>query len=427
MSTAPARPPARGHRFPLMDALRATAALSVFVYHVAFNLDLFSGHALSGYFAQLNVGVVIFFLLSGFLLYRPFAAARLAGGPGPRLGVYATRRTLRIVPAYWVALTLIALWLGLSYVFTPRGIITYFGFLQLYDADTVTGGIGQAWTLGVEVAFYALLPLLGLLMRRVPFRGARGFLLTELALLASLYAVAVAWQIVVVEVIGSGSGAYFPALIALPAQLDQFALGMGLAVATVALAARGAGRRAPGAVRLVERAPWAAWVLAAAAFVLVAEQVRPFGDGQLSAVLTEHGLKGIVALGLLLPAAFGDQLRDPIRRVLAWRPLAWVGLVSYGFYLWHLAILDKLQEAGVDDALGGLGYAIVGLAASLAVAAASWYGLERPVLRIAHRRSLRPGRRPGAAAEEEPMASGLAGADSLPESAGSPPTARRLA
>ena len=64
-------------RFPLFDSLRAIAALSVFGFHVAFHLELLTGDRWSSYLGQLNIGVAIFFVISGFLLYRPFAKARV--------------------------------------------------------------------------------------------------------------------------------------------------------------------------------------------------------------------------------------------------------------------------------------------------------------------------------------------------------------
>ena len=161
-------------RFPLMDSLRAIAALSVFVYHVAFVLGWFDEGLAGRYLRELNLGVSIFFVLSGFLLYRPFVAARVEGEPSPALVPYAIRRVARIVPAYWVALTIIAIWLPVSGVFTAEGIVTYYGFLQAYDPDTITGGIGQAWTLTVEVSFYILLPILALGLRRVRGPVVRG-------------------------------------------------------------------------------------------------------------------------------------------------------------------------------------------------------------------------------------------------------------
>jgi peptidoglycan/LPS O-acetylase OafA/YrhL len=62
--------------------------------------------------------VGVFFALSGFLLYRPYLAARLAGRPQPSTRSFLRRRWLRILPAYWVALTVLAIWPGLPGVFT---------------------------------------------------------------------------------------------------------------------------------------------------------------------------------------------------------------------------------------------------------------------------------------------------------------------
>src|SRR3954453_13942377 len=103
------RPPPGNPRFPLVDGLRAVAALSVLVTHTAF-LSGFNGHGLlGGITARLDVGVALFFVISGFLLYRPFVAARMGGRGGPRAGLYFRRRALRILPAYWLALTVLGL------------------------------------------------------------------------------------------------------------------------------------------------------------------------------------------------------------------------------------------------------------------------------------------------------------------------------
>src|SRR3954447_10575753 len=90
-------------RFPLMDSCRGLAALSVVAFHVAV-----VGHLRDGTLGPLQDGlrggVQVFFVLSGFLLYRPFVAARFEGRE-ISLGRYGWSRFLRIVPAYWLALT----------------------------------------------------------------------------------------------------------------------------------------------------------------------------------------------------------------------------------------------------------------------------------------------------------------------------------
>src|SRR3954452_12960796 len=106
----------RARSFPLVDGLRAVAALLVIVHHAGIYAVLGgTDSVLRPYVARLDVGVAIFFLISGFLLYRPFVRARFRSIGAPRPLAYGWRRFLRIVPAYWVALTVIALWLGLPH------------------------------------------------------------------------------------------------------------------------------------------------------------------------------------------------------------------------------------------------------------------------------------------------------------------------
>lgn len=129
-------------RFPLFDSLRAIAALTVLIFHLPWFFQLSAENPLRPYLGGLNVGIPVFFLISGFLLYRPFARARYAGDKAPVTLPYAERRALRIIPAYWVALILTVLLLGKSggagaadAVFTPRGIVSYFGFLQVFPTS----------------------------------------------------------------------------------------------------------------------------------------------------------------------------------------------------------------------------------------------------------------------------------------------------
>ena len=85
-------------RFGLMDSLRAIAALSIVAYHVAPRAGAFDDEFALDLSAQLSTGVALFFLISGFLLYRPFVIAHAQGERFPDVGAYAWRRFLRIVP-----------------------------------------------------------------------------------------------------------------------------------------------------------------------------------------------------------------------------------------------------------------------------------------------------------------------------------------
>ena len=187
-------PPPGNPRFPLLDPLRAVAALCIVVTHTAGLGGFNQAHALGAWTARLDCGVAIFFVLSGFLLYRPFVAARLEGRPGPRVGRYARRRALRILPAYWVALILLGL---IVPQYTP-GVFghdwwVYFGLLQSWSANTILGGISATWSLSVELAFYVLLPFYALALRRASVR-------TELVVLG----VSAVAAVVVRTLVGSG-------------------------------------------------------------------------------------------------------------------------------------------------------------------------------------------------------------------------------
>jgi peptidoglycan/LPS O-acetylase OafA/YrhL len=355
-------------RFPLFDSLRAIAALSIFAFHVAASQRALNDPDFP-WLGQLNVGVPMFFVVSGFLLYRPFVARREQGGAAPSVRSYAIRRILRIVPAYWVALTIITLWLGLqSRVFTLDGVVTYYGFLQVYDPTTIAGGIGQAWTLGVEVTFYAFLPL---------WAWAVGKRVTDLWPLALLASFGIAWKVVVLTTFPSTN---LTPLVVLPAWMETFAAGMALAVVSARQTDRGI---RPRWTKLIEERPWVPWLVALAAFAAIG----PHGwqGGEKSAVMIQYELKTVVAVGLVLPAVFGDPARGWVRRVLGFPPLLWVGLVSYGFFLWHLAVIEKLQAGGLDDTVGAPLFTAIALGVALAIAAVSWYALERPALRLGRR------------------------------------------
>ncbi|HEY6781013.1 MAG TPA: acyltransferase, partial [Thermoleophilaceae bacterium] len=341
---------ARSVRFPLFDSLRAIAAICVVATHAAF----FSGFEgtdspLVAYTARLEVGVAVFFLISGFLLYRPFVAARMAEEPGPASGAYAWRRLLRIVPAYWLALTVTALVLGLPRVFTLEGGAIYYGFAQIYSSEYVIGGLPQAWSLCTELSFYAFLPLFALALRALPLRTRRARYLSEAAALVLISLIAVAWKLWRVSLAADPDHANaVQGLLYLPAFLDQFAIGMGLAVMSVAIAERGG--ELWRWLRPIDRLPALGWALALVAFWAVSTRIGLDGRNPVQASVTKaqylerHYLYGLVGLGVLLPAVFGDQSRGLVRRLLGWRVLAYLGVVSYGIYLWHYGVFLQLYE-----------------------------------------------------------------------------------
>ena len=395
------KPPPGNPRFPLMDAMRAIAALSVVVTHASGMSGFNEGNPLGAVTARLNVGVTVFFLISGFLLYRPFVRAAYHGVQAPRVLRFFRRRALRIVPAYWLALTVLAAWPGLPGVFT-RDWWAYYGFFQVYSDRYVLGGIGPAWSLCIEVTFYLALPFFALAMARLYERRRReAAVRIELLALAALGLASVAAR-AVVHVWDDQVG--FPST--LPGTFTWFALGMGLAVASVAL--EGEEERI-GALRLVVRRPWVPWALAAATLAMLAWGIglpRSFAaETSTVSYVAEYALFGLFAFFLLLPAVFGDDRGGWPRRILANRLLAWLGLISYGIYLWHLSLMIWLEDQGATEWIGELQFPVLLLSAvafAVACAAASYYLVERPLLRFKDPRRPQP---PAAAVSPEPAPS----------------------
>ena len=124
--------PASHLRFPLFDSLRALAAIAILIVHVSLFTVFTNGSEYTyfgGFVAHLDVGVPFFFLLSAFLLYRPFIAVRFEERDRPAFSGYAWRRFLRIAPAFWAVLALSAIVPGMAGAFGQNWWV-YWGLLQ---------------------------------------------------------------------------------------------------------------------------------------------------------------------------------------------------------------------------------------------------------------------------------------------------------
>jgi peptidoglycan/LPS O-acetylase OafA/YrhL len=141
-------------------------------------------------------------------------------------------------------------------------------------------------------------------------------------------------------------------------------------------------------LRAVERFPIVAWLMALVAFVAVSKWVGlgPFGAPySYSANMWRHVLYGVIALGTVLPAVFGDPRRGVVRRILSNRFLLYVGTVSYAAYLLEFAVLIQLQRWGfgsvANDTTPYLWF-VVAFLATVSLASVSWFLYERPILRL---------------------------------------------
>lgn len=375
--------PAMGRsRFAALDGVRAVAAFAVLCTHAGFA----SGRSVSGtpfasLLSRLDFGVTLFFLLSGFVIYRPYAVAALSGRPAPGLRRFYIRRAARILPAYWLAV------IGTLGVLSARPAhsddwLSYLTLAQTYNGHNRDPSLTQMWTLSVELSFYLLVPAFAGWVGRRPAATPSGVLRRQLLLLGGLAAVAVAANLV-----GNLASAPGPkSLLWLPANLDWFALGMLLAVVSAAPA--GTGPRAFGVLRELAGAGGSCWLLGAVLFWFA---TLPLAGPRLLIVLTgwewslRHYLYGLSALLFLLPLMLA--LENRFGSFLGRRPLRELGVISYGFYLWHLPFLLALQSWLGYRTFEGHFWVLLTATALAATAAAtlSWHLVEKPAMRWASR------------------------------------------
>jgi peptidoglycan/LPS O-acetylase OafA/YrhL len=317
-------------RVPALTGVRALAAILVLATHAAYTTGKYTHGYLGVVYSRLEIGVPIFFVLSGFLLFGPWVRAAVAGTAAPSLSRYARHRVRRIMPAYVV--TVLAAYLiyhfreaGPNPGHSVNGLLRNLTLTQIYTDSYLYShlhqGLTQMWSLAVEVAFYLVLPglaylLLVLLCRR---RWRPGLLLVGLVGLALISPV---WMVLVheTEILPDGASLW------LPGYLAWFIGGMMLTV----LAAMGV------------RSYWFIAVpLATVCFFIAATPIAgepttsPTGLAQ---AVVKIAFYAVIATLVVAPLALGD--RGCYTRLLASRPMVWLGEISYEIFLVHLIVME---------------------------------------------------------------------------------------
>lgn len=375
------------------DGVRALACLWVFGHHVVLLLDLPQRGVGKLLGRHGPLGVVVFFVLSGFLLARPWWRALEGGGPPPDLRAYARRRAARIVPAYAVCLVVSFLVFG---AFTARDglrLAAGLAFLSAFHPVTYfpVEGNSPCWSLGVEGVFYACLPLVGLALAR-----ARSLRAGRLVTLGALLLVLAAQAVVVATVPPPTPPANASGLVRLAAAWlpERSPLGLLPHLLVGVLAASFVAARADDPPR-----GRGGDLLALAALAALVVEVGWRGPGaglaSLDAAWASRHVPGVhgrfpgfpVAVGALLVGLARSRV---LGRALDAAPLRATATLSYGLYLWHVPVLLGIVAA-LRPGRGAAEVALVtvlGLAASYAAAWLSWTFVERPVLRRARGRAV---------------------------------------
>ncbi|HEY0614880.1 MAG TPA: acyltransferase [Candidatus Elarobacter sp.] len=378
----------RGGRIATIDGLRGIAIAMV----VWFHLWQITWQAAVVPFVNVSLqpiaetgflGVALFFFISGFVLTLPYAHAHLAGAPAPSLRHFAGRRFLKIVPSYVLA---IAVLLAAGAQTYPRfadavkDVVFHLVFIHDWFAATNASIDGVMWSLGVEIQFYVVFPVLVLAFVRKP-------LLTAIA----LFAIANAWR---VWCMLSDHYYYEQRLAQLPGYVDFFAAGMLGAFAYVAIATRRPG---------LARRKWAFTVLSVAGFValwllMVNCYEHRFDPGWPQLWVVEwRSAVALACLAIGLGSLFAFRAYQV---VLANRALLFLAAISYNLYLWHQPVarvllnlhLPPYATADVhDDRHWMVAYWFVAIPVALAVSAGLTFAFEQPILNAGkRRRAMRP-------------------------------------
>ncbi|MEV0382149.1 acyltransferase [Nonomuraea sp. NPDC050643] len=366
-----------------LDGIRAFAALGVWLLHVGSNTGVMYREGMFAWMmSRLGIAVPIFFLLSGLLLYRPWARAVIEDTPRPKPLRYLWRRVLRVMPVYWLV-TGLALWAWTSFDWT--GWLKWMLLLQnFFQGDPVPDGLYQMWTLPIEMSFYVVLPVLAWLLHLFARRGNRPVRL--------LVGIGVLPLISVAAVVATRLLEQPQIALLLPYHLIYFACGMALAVLSVWI----------GHSRVVDSLAPQLLVLAALLYAALSTGLagpRTLTLPTLSQSLWRVTLEAAVAVLVVAPFALASRPDSLRHRVLGNPVTAYMGRISYSFFLWHAPVITlQLKLTGAQPFAGDfVSVAVVSFVVTMLLSVGSYHLIEAPALRLSRHRSA-PSRPPRARA-----------------------------
>jgi peptidoglycan/LPS O-acetylase OafA/YrhL len=379
-----------------IEGLRGLAAYSVLIAHCATifaTAGVPGGNVAGQVFALMTHGVTLFFVLSGYLLYLPFARNLIEGRRAPSIPNFYRNRVLRIYPAFLVILAVSGFILGtttvrpqpmggvevadrLGYLTDPILLIKNVTLTHGYFPSSFDSGISPSWSLVPEVAFYAVLPATWLLARRLRGRrsGTRAALIPPLLLIV-VGTIGYAAAVLLMATEGNNElfASTWPAVFlhSFPATCELFGFGMLIAVLVTALRAP---HRPEATIRRTRKYAVLAMLGAGLAYFPSLILKVPYFD------------VGIACAGLVLltVAPGGGRIRSMWVRFLESAPVARAGLISYGVYLWHFPLALFLRREFPEllyGSWGGMLVALLVMAGSTTVLSVLTYRfVEKPAL-----------------------------------------------
>ncbi|MDT5196200.1 MAG: hypothetical protein QOH20_2954 [Mycobacterium sp.] len=400
-----ASPPRRKRvRIIGLDGVRGLLCLMIAVTHVTTHYS--PKTAATWQTGLFGFSLVYFFVLSGFLLFLPYVRNLVDERSGmPDVTDYVVHRFARIVPCYLVIFLFVNYVLQISYIQNPAiqpvgtddgtGMITDPGQLianltltQTYFPAYIQTGINPSWSLTLEYAFYASLPLLGFLLFRLRKRSTRNpFVLAALAPLI-LLAIGFVGRSLMPLVFAHSSTTDFillnwgPNWAAVFAKsfltnADNFALGMLAAIVFVALEHGALPERIAKRVRMLSAVAILPVFLVSGVLLVVANQYATMGVSVVAALMI-----------LVIVAPLGRGQKTKLAVWLDIRPIRYVGEVSLSAYLWHfpmLLLLGRLGWMAGDTLPGMLRNIVLLLTCTILAATVTYYLVEKPGMNYAKR------------------------------------------
>lgn len=351
--------PAKGN-LPQLDGLRGVAILLVFLHH--------SGWKLPHFWDWGQMGVRLFFVLSGFLITLSLwkiqdRAAQLRVGAAGELAIFQFRRMARLVPALLAALAIGCL-IGLEDVIEPLlWHLTFTTNFKIAMQGWFFGPTGHLWSLAMQEQFYIIWPFILLASPR------RLFPYVALAMMAGGYA----YRVFCVE---AGISDYWRWLM-VPGSIDTFAIGGLLAW----------WQKGPGLPSLPSRPVSAAGLIFFAILCWFANRALRYFEVPSWLLAWPEILEGIVA-GLLVWGCVRG-FRGVFGKLLESAPLRFFGKISYGIFIYHLLLLFMVESwlapLGFGPKTAPLIWSALMFGVTVLVATASWFWLEEPAVRAARK------------------------------------------